>query len=324
MPINEQTANAHLSFQKRKNIDLKRCNDNSSSCIKKSKLKDSLNAKSINCLSDSISHKSNYHPQHLQLPLKLKLSNEVSENCDKNRKIEKKMNNDEDMSSIPLNLCIKKPEKVSESSNANSNHEKTHTKVNVPQVNSTINSCHYSLINQSKKRGRKPKSILASSNPTIAHSSPFIDIKPRKRGRPPTLSPPPSHSSHLQQTALSIANKLHFSSLSGAFQNQYPFALLNTPLQPGWPTLSSTGQLIFPDKINGNQSFVDDKKNKIRENKVDSSVSGNSDINESIDSYSESNNEDDDSQSDSYSQSSEIRFSDKKLQDEIRLPHKYG
>jgi hypothetical protein len=279
------------------------------------------------------------------LPLvRSKPSDEVNENCDKDSKsITNTMsNNDEDDSIMPLNLCVKKSRNDSNDSNVNNKifpkSSSTHVN-NVNNISTTINTPQYNLLSQSRKRGRKPKSLLATTSNLIVPSNVlpivnnFIDNKPRKRGRPPTLSPPLC-SLQSQQPLAAHSSNLSKSLSSGAFSQHFPYAVLNTPLQPGWPSLSSTGQLIFPDKLNGSESRHEINNYKLLHKRShETDISESSDNNDSLVSDLVSN--EDESNSDSDSQKSANKTSDphdkrsfgqKTVSDEklIRLPLERG
>lgn len=123
---------------------------------------------------------------------------------------------------------------------------------------------------QQKKRGRKPKALQSNNNAAAAqflnfpgfasvannflssgpfgpvthtstpNNAPTAEVKPRKRGRPPTLSPP--HNSMQPMAAHGSTSNNHgkANSSSGAFSSQYPFNLFNTPeLVSSWPGLNA-------------------------------------------------------------------------------------
>ena len=218
--------------------------------------------------------------------LKRRISDEVNENCDKRFKNSENLskimkNNDEEDCVMPLDLCVKRvrPEadQIPDRSSASQVHNNVSAAINTPQYNPSSYS--------SRRRGRKPKSLLATNNdPVVASNITTLtnfDAKPRKRGRPPTLSPPLS-SVEGQQPLAAHSSNLKALSSSGAFQPLFPYAVLNTPLQPGWPSLSSTGQLVFPDKLNGND--ID----KIKFNKTSANASESSDNMDSMASDSDS------------------------------------
>ena len=110
------------------------------------------------------------------------------------------------------------------------------------------------IIPQQKKRGRKPKALQNNNDSAHHHFLNFADIasvannflspnltgqsthtstpnnaipetKPRKRGRPPTLSPP----HNAMQSLAAHASNLGKANTSGAFTPAYPFNLFNTP-----------------------------------------------------------------------------------------------
>jgi hypothetical protein len=278
------------------------------------------------------------------LPLvRSKPSDEVNENCDKDSKsITNTMsNNDEDDSIMPLNLCVKKSRNDSEeNSNVNKIFPKSSSAhVNNNNISTTINTPQYNLLSQSRKRGRKPKSLLATTSNLIVPSNvlpivnSFIDNKPRKRGRPPTLSPPLC-SLQSQQPLAAHSSNISKSLSSGAFSQHFPYAVLNTPLQPGWPSLSSTGQLVFPDKLNGSEIRHGINNYKLLQKRShETDISESSDNNDSLVSDLVSN--EDESNSDSDSQKSGNKTSDshdkksfgqKTVSDEklIRLPLEHG
>lgn len=227
--------------------------------------------------------------------LKRRTSDEVNENCDKkfkNRNLNAIMNNEEEDCVMPLDLCVKRvrPEPNESptscpsgpvSASADRSHTQAHNNVSAAINTPQYNPSSYS----SRRRGRKPKSILATTNdPTVTFNLAAVnkpDGKPRKRGRPPTLSPPLA-SLGGQQPLAAHSSTLKALSSSGAFQPQFPYAVLNTPLQPGWPSLSSTGQLVFPDKLNGNDI------NNIKFDKTSANVSESSDNIDSMASDSDS------------------------------------
>jgi hypothetical protein len=277
--------------------------------------------------------------------LRSKPSDEVNENCDKDSKsITNTMsNNDEDDSIMPLNLCVKKSRNDSEENSNLKNKifpksSSTHVN-NVNNISTTINTPQYNLLSQSRKRGRKPKSLLATTSNLIVPSNVlpivnnFIDNKPRKRGRPPTLSPPLC-SLQSQQPLAAHSSNISKSLSSGAFSQHFPYGVLNTPLQPGWPSLSSTGQLIFPDKLNGSESRHEINNYKLLHKRShETDISESSDNNDSLVSDLVSN--EDESNSDSDSQKSGNKTSDshdkrsfgqKTVCDEklIRLPLEHG
>lgn len=263
--------------------------------------------------------------------LKQKISDEVNENCDK------MSNNEEEDCVLPLDLCVKRTSQESSASNVNNSrnssifnksnasheHNNVSAAINTPQYNPSSHS--------SRKRGRKPKSLLATNDLTIASNlatlSNFIDTKPRKRGRPPTLSPPLSSICGQQPLAAHSSNLKALSS-SGAFQSNFPYAVLNTPLQPGWPSLSSTGQLVFPDKLNGIEI------NSFKLNKTSANVSESSDNMDSLASDSDSNADHSDSgsqtsglhnkPSNSFEPPSDPHLNERFNENELRIPLHLG
>lgn len=180
----------------------------------------------------------------------------------------------------PLNLCMKRPStpntqsSAASSKSAISNHHAAQHKVTDDHRNQ-----HHAygdaghgqaglaadMLLHPRKRGRKPKSLLAAMNSTPVHQMPSAaahvppivvpsgDNKPRKRGRPPLLSPPPS-SSHGP-----VARNDHALGLEGlqliSSRLAAAGALPNAPLPAGWPTFNSSGQIVFPSaKSNGNSA----------------------------------------------------------------------
>lgn len=143
----------------------------------------------------------------------------------------------------PLDLCIKK-------SDANSSKGPD----SCGSRRSSVDS-----VEGPKKRGRKPKSLLAatatsaSNNSIVTNNHPALplvgqasEVRPKKRGRPPLLSPPPNIGlPNPVEEGLALMNRLFSQTLGHS-----------TQLQPGWPTFSSSGQIIFPgsSKINGSAS----------------------------------------------------------------------
>ena len=244
------------------------------------------------------------------------------------------MSNEEEDCVMPLDLCVKRvTHELGDNSNRNNSifnksnashvHNNASTAINTPQYNPSSHS--------SRKRGRKPKSLLAAASDLMVASnlatlSNFIDTKPRKRGRPPTLSPPLSSICGQQPLAAHSSNLNKALSSSGAFQPHFPYAVLNTPLQPGWPSLSSTGQLIFPDKLNGNDI------NSFKLNKSSANVSESSDNLDSLASDSDSNEDESDSRSQTTANKtskthptiSDSNSSERFNENELRIPLQLG
>ncbi|KAI1290022.1 Bromodomain adjacent to zinc finger domain protein 2B [Halotydeus destructor] len=163
-----------------------------------------------------------------------------------------------DEDDAPLNLCVKPS-----SSSSSATHSRT-TESRRSEMSSRANnalrahasypashSLHAELLSLAgvqpdsaaypRKRGRRPKSLLAATNSVSSLSvappvMPALQEKPKKkRGRPPLYSPPPN---------IVIGNRL------------IPGALPTTQLQPGWPTFTPSGQIVFPSKSNGNSSAM--------------------------------------------------------------------
>lgn len=167
----------------------------------------------------------------------LPLVKPTDSNCDTNSVAES--SNDE--GNAPLDLCIKRSD-VRSSDNADSRR-------------SSVDSG-----DAPKKRGRKPKSLLAttatssSNNATVTSNHQILplsaatqEVRPKKRGRPPLLSPPPNISApNPVEEGLALMNRL-FSQTLGQ----------STQLQPGWPTFSSSGQIIFPGGAKSNGSALE-------------------------------------------------------------------
>ncbi|XP_074598774.1 bromodomain adjacent to zinc finger domain 2B toutatis isoform X2 [Brevipalpus obovatus] len=116
-------------------------------------------------------------------------------------------------SDVPLNLSVKKTS-TGESSRDNRSSEKYH-KVKGDSSNTGVGersglyshsskrdsqgnlspSSEESTLERPRKRGRKPKSLLASQSEAMSSVimvPELSEMKPKRRGRPPILSPPPS------------------------------------------------------------------------------------------------------------------------------------
>ena len=198
-----------------------------------------------------------------QPPIPLVKSKDHYNSCDKNSSSvasRESPSKDDDGGYAPLDLCIKKPD--TNSSSARHSH---HHAEESDSRRSSVDSSEGGV----KRRGRKPKSLLAasaagssSSNATVTSNQhlhhPMLPLlaaaaagqqevqRPKKRGRPPLLSPPPNIGvPNPVEEGLALMNRLFTQTLGQS-----------TQLQPGWPTFSSTGQIIFPggSKSNGSSS----------------------------------------------------------------------
>lgn len=215
--------------------------------------------------------------QAMPLPLVKQRSAESASKCDKPKAEAAKGAASSDDVDAPLNLCMKRPSASSAASSsasaahqASGSHSQGRRRNDAPinyseHFQSALPANLLDPVIFPKKRGRKPKSLLmsnATSNGSSSHHNsggvsaanmpvivvPSGDNRPRKRGRPPLMSPPPNmgysrgEPSGLEGLQM-ISNRL---AAAGS---------LPTALQPGWPTISSTGQLIFPtSKSNGSAS----------------------------------------------------------------------
>ena len=208
-----------------------------------------------------------------QPPIPLVKPKDHYNSCDKNPSSvsrESPSKDDDDGGYAPLDLCIKKPE-TNSSSARHSHPSVSHHPVSHPPVShhAEESDSRRSSVDSSeggvKRRGRKPKSLLASSavgsssgNATVTSNQhlhhPILPLlsaqqevqRPKKRGRPPLLSPPPNIAlPNPVEEGLALMNRLFTQTLGHS-----------TQLQPGWPTFSSTGQIIFPggSKSNGSSS----------------------------------------------------------------------
>ena len=195
-------------------------------------------------------------PLGLQPPIPLVKSKDHYNSCDRNSSSvvsRESPSKDDDGGYAPLDLCIKKPETNSSSGRHAVAAEESDSR------RSSVDSSE-----GVKRRGRKPKSLLAagsSSNATVTSNQhlhhPMLPLlaaaagqqevqRPKKRGRPPLLSPPPNIGlPNPVEEGLALMNRLFTQTLGQS-----------TQLQPGWPTFSSTGQIIFPggSKSNGSSS----------------------------------------------------------------------
>jgi len=127
-----------------------------------------------------------------------KTSREHNSNCDRTKfEGSNNTNNHSDDSAAPLDLCMKKPSRED-------NHDVSGTSLDLSFASNRLNDLNRRLSEGSdgslssfpKKRGRKPKSLLAvpapSSAPLPSTSAANDSNRPRKRGRPPLMSPPPN------------------------------------------------------------------------------------------------------------------------------------
>lgn len=263
-----------------------------------------------------------------------------------------------DADDAPLNLCMKKPSSSSAPSRSSSTATNNRDVANVQrslEAHAQLLAQHQermlALATESvfpKKRGRKPKSLLVPSSsgfsgihagaghsggggghhsssatssnlPIIVVPSTSNDNRPRKRGRPPILSPPPSmgvpragrgghHESSASSRGMSqlemISNRL--ASAGGA---------LPTQLQPGWPTFSSTGQIIFPNSKNANGNSSSNRLNIPAGIRDSTSRSGSESVRPS---------ENDESETDEESDVSRPDLRETVNEEDLRLPLKFG
>ncbi|XP_054161911.1 bromodomain adjacent to zinc finger domain protein 2B-like [Oppia nitens] len=312
---------------------------NDSSYIKhNSKKKHDLTDKVVINRSDERFSSANEQP----LPLVIsKLRDEVDVKCSKRIN---KMNANEDDCALPLDLCVKKPKdeikdtsseirktSIFAKSSVDINHTFNNKSHNIAGI-SAINTPQYNpLYHSSRKRGRKPKSILATtsassntvSNVTVPSNlnalTNFSDNKPRKRGRPPTLSPPLPGVQSKQPLAAHISHVTKALSSSSAFQHHLPYMMLNA-LQPGFShqLQALANNAFFSDKLNGNEM--------LKFHKNSANVSESSDNMDSMASESESNDE---SGTDSGSQVNRLHTSGYNNmfgvnENELRIPFQFG
>ncbi|KPM11598.1 toutatis-like protein [Sarcoptes scabiei] len=179
---------------------------------------------------------------------------------------------DEDVSA-PLNLCVKKNDSnnhvatVSKSDNHGKERSRQHqNNKSDSQTSNFIRNLANNLSNPpivanipppQKKRGRKPKSMLNNLGDNQMISLPEFQAnylaaslqqqqqqqpppQPRKRGRPPTLSPQHNNPNLVKQLTSSLANQ----QIASAFPNTYPFNYLNNPNAANevlnrWPGLNA-------------------------------------------------------------------------------------
>lgn len=232
---------------------------------------------------------------NMPLPLVKPRASEHRYVVDRPREAPLKISTPADDFDAPLNLCVKRPSSSSATASSSAasaahhisnNHHSSSINSSISSSSNNRNNVHKSssaaaaaaaaahssrvesLAQQHerllalaeafpKKRGRKPKSLLA---PNSVAQMPVIQIPTsmgndgkggKKRGRPPLMSPPPNMGfarTDLPNFGLEglqmISNRLAAAAA----------AVPSTQLQPGWPTFSPSGQIIFPTARNGNSS----------------------------------------------------------------------
>ncbi|RWS29696.1 bromodomain adjacent to zinc finger domain protein 2B-like isoform X6 [Leptotrombidium deliense] len=187
--------------------------------------------------------------------------------------------------------------------------------------------------NHSRRRGRRPKSILTSANSLPIIVVPAIDDgKPKKRGRPPILSPPLNNSKTNDLSTIAIPETAHNSNrLGGSALN---LGSTNSHLlQPGWPTFTPSGVIVFPsatneNKLDNNANNSDQCQPDYRQISFHSAGSGEESKRGDTESEEENDEESDsDSQrSNRCEEEDNRRFNSSKLLDEneIRRPLQHG
>lgn len=203
-------------------------------------------------------------PNHLPLPL-VKTTRDAR-NCDNVSKDQPDSRPDSELGA-PLDLCIKRPTgrdsvPVAAISNRRS----------LDDQNSRLNESSHSEERSApslpvpavfpKKRGRKPKSLLmagmsATTVPSSASGSqaatPINENKPRKRGRPPLMSPPPNigmdvssgkSMARMAEDMAMISNRLQ----AGAFAQQQQQHLAAQSWQSLFPA-AGPHPLLLPHNI---------------------------------------------------------------------------
>ncbi|RWS11594.1 bromodomain adjacent to zinc finger domain protein 2B-like isoform X13 [Dinothrombium tinctorium] len=248
---------------------------------------------------------------------------------------------------VPLNLCTKKSsttdhEKGTDSYSRCSSDSKN---VDVTPAHSTITSSNSVTLGalpephqktntssaDSRKRGRRQKSILTSANNLPIIVVPAVDDgKPKKRGRPPILSPPPINSKLSELTATSSSDTLGNSHRLATLSALHLGSTNSHLLQPGWPTFTSSGVVIFPST---NENKVESKRSGKNNQQVEYSdvpSAGSGEESKRGDTDSEEDN-DEDSDSDSQQSNGKLDGDENKKaarllpdEKEIRLPLQFG
>ena len=136
--------------------------------------------------------------QSLAVPL-LKTSSDRDIVCDKPSSSKEAFGSNSEDTGAPLDLCMKKPRSET-ASNASPSFPSS---LRLEDLSRRLSESSDGSVNSQlfpKKRGRKPKSLLASASgnsvpaasSNVLPSIPVVNDRPRKRGRPPLMSPPPN------------------------------------------------------------------------------------------------------------------------------------
>lgn len=153
---------------------------------------------------------------HMPLPL-VKASRD-SHNCDNVLPKDQTEARDSELGA-PLDLCIKKGPSVRDSVPVAANRrsfDDQNCRLSESSQSDERSAVHVPAVFP-KKRGRKPKSLLMagmSAAPSIPSTSqqpvtlPVNENKPRKRGRPPLMSPPPNIGMDVSSTGKSVASRM--------------------------------------------------------------------------------------------------------------------
>lgn len=297
----------------------------------------------------SSGHSSHYDAGDNNMPLPL-VKPRASEHMrfDKPKEDLSKASAPSDDCDAPLNLCVVK--RPSASATASSSAPVAHTKNNSSHNSNIVHksssssaaAAHSSLVESlaqqherllalaesfPKKRGRKPKSLLApnSSNSHSIGNVPVIIVPnsndgkiQRKRGRPPLMSPPPNVGftrGDLPNFGLEglqmISNRL--AAAAGAVPS--------TQLQPGWPSFGPTGELLtFPNRSSTGQIIFPSSAKNGNSSKL--SVPGH--VRDSISRSSSEVKPSDTSETDDESEASRADERETINEENLRIPLRYG
>lgn len=209
-------------------------------------------------------------------PLSLVKMKQNNDSCAGTKEPSRNSRTTEQSSDMPLNLCTKASTRNEHNQVNNMPNSSLRTSSHPGSVHNSIGLSIPSTFTQNhsshqRKRSRKPKSLLASNVTT--NDLPIIELpasnddKPRKRGRPPIMTPPPnmpsSSSTPSSPTQVLSSEQQKLTDVALNLNTSSNSTTTATLLQPGWPTFTPTGQVIFPSKLNGNNMCESRKRKSV-------------------------------------------------------------
>jgi len=277
------------------------------------------------------------HPLSLASSKLMKYDNPII-NCDKynSSTMAKSISQTSCESDMPLNLCVKRPSSSQSESKSPDNHQpQSSSSTSLSSSSLSVNSTSSTLYSKSeplddhlvqpKKRGRKLKSLLASSAssnlPVIVIPSPS-ENKPRNRGRSPILSntdipscpEDKSNSNSLIETHSISANIVPN---VGALQSNSNSKFTNdSASHPGWPSFVPSDPLYFPSNL--------DEDDSNQEAKQDNSYNVSGDSEEETDDDCDDDSDSCENDEKSLGEKRSDATSDIFNEEELRKPLKFG